>query len=362
MNNFIFIPTKQVNFNSILPEIKKPLIICSEGTIKRGYLDYILKILVLQDVVVWSGVQNYLSIEQIQTGYDSINREFKEIDYILAIGGGSAIDTAKIFNALASSRVKNLESLVKNKNLINESDLKKIIAIPTTTGSGSESTQFATVWDHKNLKKHSIESQGLLPQKVLFVEKFICSFITPDALYAKLDTCAHAIESIFSKEFTKASLDYATQSLLRGLRRFEKNESTDSSHRNEDLFLSSYYAGKAIAITKTNIAHAISYPLTLEYGVPHGLASGFTLQSIWLKYGTRIKLRNDIRNLIDETINMIGTLNLSHHITNFVDYKKLKKNKKLFFNIKNEERINKFLFDVDTDQIEELILNSFQND
>jgi alcohol dehydrogenase class IV len=359
MNNFIYIPKKQVNYNRIFPAITKPLIICSEGTIRRGYLDIILKILVSQDVIVWSGVQNYLSIEQIQAGYDSVNKEFKEIDYILAIGGGSAIDTAKIFNALASSRIKNLESLLKNQNLINESDLKKIIAIPTTTGSGSESTQFATVWDHKNLRKHSIESQGLLPHKVLFVEKFICSFLTPDAHYAKLDACAHAIESILSKDFTKASLEYATQSLLRGLRRFEKNESTGSSHRNEDLFLSSYYAGKAIAITKTNIAHAISYPFTLEYGVPHGLASGFTLESIWLKYGTRIKLPNDIHNLIDETIKEIGTLRLSYQITNYVDYKKLKKNKKLFTNIKSEERINKFLFDVDTDQIEELIINSF---
>ena len=82
---------------------------------------------------------------------------------------------------------------------------------------------------------------------------------------------------------------------------------------------SSYYAGKAINSTRTSIAHAISYPLTLNYNVPHGLACSFTLSAIYELVESELLIDLELHNLIKKHIDRLENLNLKERINNFLD-------------------------------------------
>ena len=120
-------------------------------------------------------------------------------------------------------------------------------------------------------------------------------------LYPFLDSISHAFESLWNKNRNNESVKYAIDSLNLNLTSLKAFCSKDEMYDFEKMILASNFAGKAINITRTSIAHSISYPLTTKYGIPHGLACSFTIPRIF-KY-----VKNDEIEFIDTFRFSIGT-------------------------------------------------------
>lgn len=212
-----------------------------------------------------------LPIEDIQKIYDD-HRHILNIDLIIAIGGGTIIDLAKIFSLAYSNKVTSLEELLTGKPLASKIDL---VFIPTTAGTGSEATSFAVVF--KDKIKYSLASPSLLPKYTILDPGLLLSLPQGVLNSTLLDALAQGIESLWAVGGTNESREYsvvAVSSILAGL------EETDKIKKLQHFQLGAHFSGKAINISKTTISHAISYPLTAYFGIPHGTAVFLTLPKI----------------------------------------------------------------------------------
>jgi phosphonate metabolism-associated iron-containing alcohol dehydrogenase len=201
-------------------------------------------------------------------------------EVIVALGGGSVIDSAKVFAAAGGDfgRVRRyLETGAGAETL----DAVPIIAIPTTAGTGSEVTSWATVWDAAGGRKHSLARPGLYPEAAVIDPELMLSLPEGLTVSTGLDALSHALESIWNRNANPVSLNFAVraaQEILEVLPALRRNLG--------DLVLRSrmaeaaLFAGLAFSGTKTAIAHSISYPVTLRYDVVHGIACSFTLPMI----------------------------------------------------------------------------------
>lgn len=211
-----------------------------------------------------------LPIEHIEKLYEPL-KKINNIDLIIGIGGGTILDLTKIISLLYSNNISDLNSIFYEKlnNIIN------LILIPTTAGSGSEATSFAVVYRKKI--KYSIQSDDLKVKKVI-LDPCLLNKLPVNILKSTiLDAFSQSIESLWARQSTLLSQKYAKaalQILYNNL--FIKN----TIENYKELLLASYLAGKAINISKTTASHAISYPLTSLYAIPHGIAVFLTLPEL----------------------------------------------------------------------------------
>ncbi len=224
-------------------------------------------------------------IEDVQKGVKLFKSHPHNL--IVAIGGGSAIDIGKLINFFVSNNIDPKEHL-RNKNIPKKSCFL-MMAVPTTAGAGSESTQFAVVYD--GMVKHSIDNCTILPSHVLLNPKFTESQSKYLSACSGMDALAHGIESYWAVGATNKSLEYSEKSIRLCLQHLEKvvNE-PDIVHR-EGMVNASYVAGKAINITRTTAAHALSYAMTSHYELPHGHAVALVLPII-MRMNAEIVLSN----------------------------------------------------------------------
>ncbi|MCB9211137.1 MAG: phosphonoacetaldehyde reductase [Ignavibacteriales bacterium] len=209
----------------------------------------------------------------INPNYEDITKGSKFVhefdpDVIIGIGGGSVLDTAKLLSILPSNEDEILE-IVKTSNGINPRQ-QKLILIPTTAGSGSEATHFAVCYIGK--EKYSITHKTLLPDATILDSELTDSLPKSLTAISAFDALAQSIESIWAINGTTESIKYAKDALeiiLNVLPVLFNDPNYES--RNQILFASNL-AGKAINISKTTAPHALSYGLTQNFKIPHGLA------------------------------------------------------------------------------------------
>ena len=191
-------------------------------------------------------------------------------DCVLAIGGGTAIDIAKLVScALASG----IETVYANSATIDRA--VTLVAIPTTAGTGSEATHFAVLYIDG--VKHSIAHPELLPDACIVDPELLISLPSRVAAHAGLDALCQSIESIWSVNATEESIQYATEGLQLATEHFENAVCRPDPASRDGMARSAHLSGKAINIGKTTAPHAISYTLTSRYGIPHGLAVALTI-------------------------------------------------------------------------------------
>lgn len=209
-------------------------------------------------------------------------------DLIIAVGGGSVIDTAKCVNSLTliDSDHKALEA--KIADLCKQQIKKKVplIAIPTTSGSGSEATHFAVIYIGK--KKYSLASQDLQPDVAIVDPTLTYNLPTKITAISALDALAQAIEAYWAVGATSESDSYAEQAIQLILPALQLAYEGDEEAKNA-MSLGAHYAGKAINITKTTGPHALSYILTSLYGIAHG-------QAVFLSLGKFFVINGELQN------------------------------------------------------------------
>lgn len=202
------------------------------------------------------------------------------IDLIIGIGGGSALDTTKVLGVFAQDPDFPLNEYV-TLNRRYDGERIPVIAVPTTAGTGSEVTPFATVWATQSKKKYSLSGSSVLPTQAWLIPQLSVSVPAHVTIGTGLDAISQALESIWNQNAIEESFYYAVESLRRSLTTLPKlvKNPFDLELR-KAMLEASTFAGLAISHTRTAIAHSISYPLTMHFGLPHGLAAGFTLPAI----------------------------------------------------------------------------------
>jgi alcohol dehydrogenase class IV len=249
--------------------------------------------------------------EDIQKGIDLFNRFIPDV--IIAVGGGSVIDTAKLIKFFAANKIKPYEwpSIFRTTNNAGS----PLIAIPTTSGSGSEATHFAVLYIGK--RKYSVADQTILPDVAIIDPELTISQSTYLRASAGLDAFCHAIESLWSIHSNIESKRYAKFALKRILPHLVQSVKNPRPADRLAMIEGANLAGKAINISKTTAAHAISYPITSYFGIDHGQAVAITLPEL-LEYNAAIT-ENDCldprgNSYACETMNeILNTLNVKHH-------------------------------------------------
>ena len=205
----------------------------------------------------------------------------EECDAILAVGGGSAIDVAKCIKmamlGLENSSGANLFQDCQTSD--RQTKTLTLVALPTTAGTGSESTHNAVMY-YKGAKQ-TVTNDAILPDYAVLEP----AVLTTLPLYQKkctlLDALCQGIESWWSVNSTDESKAYARQAveaIVRYWRPYIVNNDADAAGQ---IMWAANYAGRAINISATTAAHAMSYKLTSLYGFPHGHAVAVCLPEIW---------------------------------------------------------------------------------
>lgn len=243
----------------------KFLLITSQGFSKRGLSAQIQNVLAKQLAGIVDEITPNPQIKHLQ----SIKAKLCDFDAIIALGGGSVIDSAKFLS---------VDSVFENDNFTIKSQPKKLFAFATTSGTSSELTHWATVWDNDAFVKHSLNDEILYPQEAIYDPNLTLSLPRQTTIYTALDALSHSFESIWNNNANPISTHYALMAIeiiLRDL--VELSQNLHSLQLRSNLMLASIYAGLAFSNTQTALAHALSYPLTMRFGTPHGLACSFSL-------------------------------------------------------------------------------------
>ena len=270
------------NIKKIISDLdaKKILLVTGKGSYKKSGSEEKL-IQYLGDAVIkqFFDFEPNPNIKDVQVGINIIS-SFKP-DLVIAIGGGSVIDIAKLINIFAVHVAKEKEIY----EFVNESSSVKhpglpLIAIPTTSGTGSEATHFAVVYIGN--KKYSFAHEYVLPS---------FSIIDPSLSYSNpayikacsgFDALSQAIESFWAVGSTEESRSYSREAIKIILSSIEMAVLESDKKSMDRMSLAANLAGKAINISKTTAAHAVSYPITKFLGIPHGHAVALTLGSFFV--------------------------------------------------------------------------------
>ncbi len=199
---------------------------------------------------------------------------------IVAIGGGSVMDAAKVLAAAGDdfTRVRTFLETGKGAGALHATP---IIAVPTTAGTGSEVTCWATVWDTDAKKKYSLSHPSLYPTCAL-----VDPLLTLDAprgvtVSSGLDALSHALESIWNvnaNPVSSALAEFAAREVMAHLPLLARD--LRNAELRERMARAALFAGLAFSNTRTALAHSLSYHLTLHHGTPHGIACSFTLPMV----------------------------------------------------------------------------------
>lgn len=277
-----FVTDAQFQKSCLELQYQNLVLVLSESACNRYHLEEFVENLKTKYRLLWIKQSvSYPTQRTLREGLDLLG-DF-QTEAILAIGGGSAIDFAKGLKAFCDPKQKMTEDaitkLLKTKKISeNEIDL---IAVPTTAGTGAEVTKWATIWDDAKECKYSIDHEILKPDKAYIVPEFAAKADAKLTITTGLDSIAHAVEAYWSKKTSPLVRALSRESIglsVQYLREILANPQ-DVSLR-EKQCLASVLSGLAFSMTRTTACHSISYPLTMEYHIPHGTAVAMTLAQV----------------------------------------------------------------------------------
>lgn len=314
------------NLNNILSKenIKKLFIITDNNLIKL--INPILNKIEI-NYFVYDKVKPNPTINDVEAA--RISYLDNSCDGILAIGGGSVIDLAKICGARV---VKPKKSIQKMEGLLHIcKKLPPLIVIPTTAGTGSETTLAAVITDEVNNHKYPINDFSLIPNYTIFIPELIMDLPSHITSTTGMDALTHAIEAFIGRSTTKKTRYYAIKAVKLIVENLK--ETYDNPHNlkaRTNMLYAAHYAGIAFTISYVGYIHAIAHSLGGKYKTPHGLANAIILPIMLEIYGKKVykKLAFLARetNIADDTddnavaskkfINYIYNLNKEMNIPN----------------------------------------------
>ena len=217
--------------------------------------------------------------DQVCKGVDLF--QITKCDSILAVGGGSAIDVAKCIKLAVLAKEGNASLIPPLVSTRVECDGSKIpfIAIPTTAGTGSESTHNAVMYYEG--AKQTVTNDGVLPDYAILEPSVLKTLPLYQKKCTMMDALCQGIESWWSVNSTEESYEYSRKTIELIMENWRNYIFDNDDEAAAQIMLGANYGGKAINITQTTAAHAMSYKITSLYGLPHGHAVAVCLPEIW---------------------------------------------------------------------------------
>ena len=295
----IYFEHNSIQYLEKMPNITRAFIVTDPGMVSLGYVNKILYYLRKRTehvhCEIFSDVEPDPSIETVKRGAQMMD-EFKP-DVIIALGGGSAMDAAKgmwlfyehpdvDFNSL---RLRFLDIRKRAFKFPKMGNKAQLVAIPTTSGTGSEVTSFAVISDKKNNMKYPLADYELTPNIAIIDPQFVMSLPKSATADTGLDVLTHALEayvSVMASDYTDGLAMKAIQLVFKYLPRAYKNGAEDAEAR-EKMHNASCMAGMAFTNAFLGLNHSIAHKIGGEYHVPHGRANAVLLPHV-IKYNASI--------------------------------------------------------------------------
>jgi len=267
-------------------QIRHPLLVCG-----RSFDELFLKPFFDEleiDYVRFSNFSPNPSYQEIKSGVDLFLQE--DCDALISVGGGSAIDVAKCIKLFAP--------LNQNESYIQQEHgyaSFKHIAIPTTAGTGSESTHFSVMYIDG--EKTSVAQDCMLPDYAILEPRVLATLSEYQKKVTLLDALSQCIESLWSIKATEESRAYAKKGAELIITNFFSYKKGSSREIERKIMIAANLSGKAINLTQTTAAHAMSYKLAQLYGLAHGHAVALCLPHVWRYMLGNIDKYLDVRAL-----------------------------------------------------------------
>ncbi|WP_343585285.1 iron-containing alcohol dehydrogenase PsrA [Herbaspirillum sp.] len=240
-----------------------------------------------------NAVQPNPDVRWLSAMYERVWSEHADAECVIALGGGSVIDCAKaMLAATGSGRFDELLAHLRDGAPLEAKRTKALIAIPTTAGTGSEVTPWATIWDAAAGSKYSLHRDWTWPEAAIVDPQLMLSLPPGATLASGLDALSHALESIWNvnRNPVSSSLAAAAARAIVATLPPLMRQPRDPALR-ERMAVAALQAGLAFSNTKTALAHSLSYDITLHHGIAHGIACSFSLPHVMrLAFGRDAKV------------------------------------------------------------------------
>lgn len=251
--------------------VMKPLVVSRSGLARSGVAEEMSHR--GMPLVQFDGFTPNPTAEQVQAGLEMFRAN--ACDGLFSIGGGSALDVAKAIKALGDTAED--ETLLQRLTHPQPMAVPHV-ALPTTAGTGSESTHFATIYIGG--KKYSVSHEALLPEAAILDPSQLATLPQAERAATFLDALCHSIESFWSRRASDESSRYAAEAIALLAANAEAYLRGDEAAASA-VMAASNFAGRAINLTTTTAAHAMCYQLTALYGLRHGHAAAVCLPAAW---------------------------------------------------------------------------------
>jgi alcohol dehydrogenase class IV len=269
-------------------EVKKPLVVTDPGLVKAGVAGKVTGVLVKAGIgfAQYSGVEPNPSVATV----NAIREQYlaEGCDGLIAVGGGSSMDAAKA----AGARVcRPGRSVIRMGGLLKvRKDLPPFIAVPTTAGTGSETTIAALITDSETHHKYAIMDLHLVPRYAVLDPELTTGLPAAISAATGMDALTHAVEAYLCWAYnTRESIDFALEAVTAIFANLEKvyKNGKDLKAR-QAMLLASYKAGFAFTRSGVGNVHAIAHTLGGLYNTPHGLANAVILPVVLEEYGAGV--------------------------------------------------------------------------
>lgn len=286
--------------------LKQPLVVTDNGLHSLGLVNPLL------DEISKSGL-NYGYFYDVNANPTILNVEnglsiYKMVgcDSIIAVGGGSALDCAKMIGARASNPNKSVE---KMKGLLHvRKALPFLVAVPTTAGTGSETTLAAVIVNEKTHHKYAINDPHLIPKFAVFDPKLLMNLPGKITSTTGMDALTHSVEAFIGHSNTRKTKKAAVES-IKLIQQYLVKSYADGHNLEfrEKMQHASFLAGVAFTRAYVGYVHALAHALGGKYNVQHGLANAiilpYVLESFGKKAHKKLAILCDELSLCEKTEN-----------------------------------------------------------
>ncbi len=268
-------------------KIKKILIVTDPGIVACGLMTKITSVLAKEKISysVYDQTSANPTVRNVEEALALYQKEHCQA--LLAIGGGSAMDCAKALGARIACPKKTLGQLKGTLHVLHRIPL--LIAVPTTTGTGSENTLAAVITDSEKKHKYVLNDFVLIPRYAILDAELTYSLPPHLTATTGMDALTHAVEAYIGRSTTKETREKALLAVKTIYQNIETAYHDGHNHAaREQMLNAAYLAGFAFSRSYVGYVHAVAHSLGGQYNIPHGLANAVLLPEVLESYGSCI--------------------------------------------------------------------------
>ena len=292
------------------------LLVTDPGIVAAGHAERALRALCDAGVAVtvFDRVQENPTTAHVEAGVAAARGA--HADFLVGLGGGSAMDCAKGINFILTNGGEMSDYLGIDKAA---KPMLPLIAIPTTAGTGSEAQSFALICDEKTHRKMACGDKKALARVAILDPDLTRTQPPRVAAATAIDAVAHAVETAATTKRNETSLEFTRQAWLRLDRAFERALTVPGADdARADMLVGAHLAGAAIEASMLGAAHACANPLTRRFEIVHGLAVGLMLPSV-VRFNTQTSnpydaIEEDAERLVARLERLLDAAEIPTHL------------------------------------------------